>query len=115
VLSRLNDAAGLGLSPAFLSELSSGPDSFAKRLVFEDANFKFEERVKHLDVVDRARALKFYLKVGVSSPFCARLVLTSSQNRASRVALTTWKACYQRLRRWRKRWRAALLIPGFAS
>ncbi len=68
MLARLNDAAGLGLSPALVADLASGQESFSKRLLFEDAHLKFEERVKHLDVVDRARALKFYLKV-----FCERV------------------------------------------
>lgn len=62
VLKRLNEAAGLGILPSLLNDLSTGEISFSRRIIFEDAHVKFEERLKHLDIVDRARALKFYLK-----------------------------------------------------
>ena len=74
VLRRLNDAMGLGIKEATLSELrlcgSSGMSGgigairrgFARRALFSDTDLKFEERVKHLDVVERARGLSELLQ-----------------------------------------------------
>lgn len=59
VLARLNESAGLGLSPSFLEELRTSSfeaDPFLPR------HFLFEERVKSLDVLDRARLLALYIR-----------------------------------------------------
>jgi tetratricopeptide (TPR) repeat protein len=66
VLARLNVKAGLGLSPTLLQELLTsdklGGRSFLHSVVFEDLDFKFEESIKNLDVVERATGVRLYLK-----------------------------------------------------
>jgi hypothetical protein len=66
VLLRLNDAMGLGIDKGLLKELEQGKGfrvrSFASETIFSDADLKFEERVKHLDIVERARGLSEYLQ-----------------------------------------------------
>jgi tetratricopeptide (TPR) repeat protein len=66
VLVRLNAKAGLGLSAVLLQELLAsdtlGGRSFLHPTVFEDLDFEFEERVKNLDVVERASGVRLYLR-----------------------------------------------------
>ena len=62
VLARLNTAVGLGICGDVLGELQRGKRSFAKSVVFEDADLSFRESVKHLDVIERARGLAQFLK-----------------------------------------------------
>jgi hypothetical protein len=66
VLLRLNVKAGLGLSPTLLQELLTGDKlgarSFLHSTIFEDLDFKFEESIKNLDVVERAAGVRNYLK-----------------------------------------------------
>jgi tetratricopeptide (TPR) repeat protein len=63
VLTRLNAAIGLGIRNDVLLELQKGSKrSFARSVIFEDADLSFQESVKHLDVVERARGLAQFLK-----------------------------------------------------
>jgi hypothetical protein len=64
VLERLNESVGLGIPQATMAELreSSGiKRSFSRQRIFVDADLNFEERVKHLDVVERSRGLSAFL------------------------------------------------------
>lgn len=69
VLRRLNDMAGLGLSQVKLMELDDNPARFLRAPIFNESHFSFGERVKYMDVVDRARAMSYYLKATQSEPF----------------------------------------------
>jgi tetratricopeptide (TPR) repeat protein len=67
VLVRLDEAMGLGVNKELMNELKQGSGgfkvrSFASSRIFSDADLKFEERVKHLDIVERARGLSEYLE-----------------------------------------------------
>jgi hypothetical protein len=77
VLHRLNEAAGLGISPSLLAELRADCSLFGKANLFEDIHFSFEEREKHLDVVDRARGLGLYLKATQDKPYNEDILLSA--------------------------------------
>lgn len=62
VLERLNQVIGLGLDATLLSRLRLQPDQLNSRRFFEGVHVRFEERVKHLDIVDRARGLRLFLE-----------------------------------------------------
>ena len=66
VLARLNNKAGLGLRPELLQELLAsdhwGGRSFMHAVIFEDLDFEFEERLKSMDVMERAAGVRHVLK-----------------------------------------------------
>ncbi len=66
MLARLNNKAGLGLRAELLQELLTsdrwGGRSFMHALIFEDLDFEFEERLKNLDVMERAAGVRHVLK-----------------------------------------------------
>jgi hypothetical protein len=83
VLSELNEVVGLGINKKVLMELSASSSSstgakgivhrrsFGQKVIFSDSDFNFMCRVKNLDIVERAAALRMYLEAtdeGFSSP-----------------------------------------------
>ena len=69
VLKKLNEVMGLGIDANVMTELQSAVKnqgvkgrSFHKAKVFWDFDFTFQEKVKHLDIVERVRGLAEYLR-----------------------------------------------------
>ena len=68
VLKRLDEVVGLGIDARVMNELQSDDKlqvkgrSFSRSKVFWDFDFNFQEKVKHLDILERVRGLSEYLR-----------------------------------------------------